>query len=254
MIITKLKEYFLLCLALLVFCVPAFADNHSFFMSQNYTAVIAAGGGIDDPTDISGCLVWTDAINAAATYSNDDPVSTWTNDGSDAADAVQGTSDNQPLFKTNVIDTDKPGILYDGINDFLRCNIANITQPSTHFIIFTTQSGSDNIFDGISGGRQTVVETSGRFYQYGGGSSQDSGITYGVDTYCMLAFFDGDNSYIRIDGIDGSVANCGTDGVADLSLGTTSFKGYIHAYALYNNIISPDSIADLEAYASRYGL
>ncbi len=86
---------------------------------------------ISAPTDISGCVVWIAAD--LDVYSDNDPVSTATNDGS-GADWTQSGS-NRPTYKTAITPTGKPVFRFDGSDDYLIGGDLSALTEGTAFIV-----------------------------------------------------------------------------------------------------------------------
>lgn len=89
------------------------------------------GGGAPAwaPTDKSGLVFWFKADSLS--LSDGDPVSTWTDSsGNLGANATQAGG-NRPLYKTN-IQNGKPGILFDGTDDYFTLSGAIPTSWNTN--------------------------------------------------------------------------------------------------------------------------
>jgi hypothetical protein len=75
------------------------------------------GGGAWSPADLGSALIASleaDALSLA----NNDPVASWTDQTANGNSPAQTTTGKKPAFKTG-IQNGKPGILFDGVDDFL---------------------------------------------------------------------------------------------------------------------------------------
>lgn len=67
---------------------------------------------ITDPLDLTGCVLWLDG--SQETFSNGDPVPTWTDRSGNGNHATQATAGNRPTYDAATL-----GINFDGVNDYL---------------------------------------------------------------------------------------------------------------------------------------
>lgn len=107
-------------------------------------ALFAAGPG----NVSSGLVMWLDAN--ALSLSNNDPVSSWTDQSGSGNHATQDTLSLRPLFKTNTING-KPAIVFDGTDDYVAYN--GTILVNTDYSIFTVvrrnaQGPSNNFYMG----------------------------------------------------------------------------------------------------------
>lgn len=87
---------------------------------------------IVQPDDVAGLILWLKAD--ALGLSDNDPVGTWTDSSSEGNDAIQGTTGNKPLFKTNILNG-LPVVRFDGSNDFMV--VAGFTKGAfTAFYVY----------------------------------------------------------------------------------------------------------------------
>lgn len=98
--------------------------------------------------------------------SNDDTIGTARDLSGYGNDLVQSTAGHKPLYKSGV-QNGKPGIYFDGTDDYLQCLTLSMTQPCTYFVVFDTDdAGVDGIFDGTAIGDRNYFygDPSGHLY------------------------------------------------------------------------------------------
>lgn len=234
------------------------------FQILSSTPKVFVASGTFLPSDISGIEGWYDA-NALTGFSDDDPVggsgSEWTDQTSNGYDLTQGTATRQPLYKTN-IQNGKPGILFDGVNDWINTTSINLTQPTSIFIVCNPDTGSDNIFDSnTNGARNTLVESGGNYLMFAG-SGAGTGTSYSTSAQVLMCVFDGSSSvfYFNNDSAVTSL-NPGSQGMTGFKLGANEtgfgnfFKGYIFEAIVYDSALTSDNWSDLKSYAdTEWGL
>jgi hypothetical protein len=69
------------------------------------------------PIDIAGCSLWLDAADPSTLTLSGSNVSQWNDKSGNGSHVSQATSANQPTYTSN-------GVLFDGVNDFLRSSVA----------------------------------------------------------------------------------------------------------------------------------
>lgn len=224
-------------------------------------STVPTGGAFFSPTSISGLQLWHSALDviSGTEPSNNDPVGTWQDLSGNGYHLTQATSTKKPTYKTNIINTDKPGIYFDG-GDSLISTTAAVSQGNTWVLICRPETGWDYIFDGNTT-RQLMDDNGGPLRMFAG-SSFDTSLnpTEGSD-YFLFGFYNGASSYLRHNGTDTSTGNPGSNGFKDLILGARTgdsswFIGYIFEILLYDSVLSSEQISNLETYfkdASRYG-
>lgn len=99
-------------------------------------------------------------------------VKTWYDQSGNSRDLSQSTTDSQASIVLSILNS-KPGLSFDGTNDFLRTSAFTLNQPA-HFVILLklrTAVLNDYYFDGFSGDNSSLIET-------GPGSAADSATMY----------------------------------------------------------------------------
>lgn len=102
----------------------------------------------------SGLLAWHRADSSGVSYVNDDPVTTL-DDRTTNGRVLTSTSTARPLFKTNVFGT-KPGILFDGVNDYLMYLAGAAFHTGTQFtavLVLKRVSGGGGVMAAVGNGQ-----------------------------------------------------------------------------------------------------
>lgn len=116
----------------------------------NTTALTLKGNlytpGVVQPNTISGLALWLKADSI--TGKNDgDKISTWPDSSTNATDAAQATSANQPKYKTNILNG-KPAILFDGLQTFMAGTLTGVTNAVSVFaVVKLTDTQNAGIWD-----------------------------------------------------------------------------------------------------------
>lgn len=102
------------------------------------------------PSDISGLQLWYDAADNGTLFQNSggtgavtadgDPVGYWGDKSGNTRNVIQATPGRRPLYKPNGIDTGKPSLLCDDIDDFLSRTGFTLTGVQTVALVYRLQS------------------------------------------------------------------------------------------------------------------
>jgi len=92
------------------------------------------------PLQIAGLQFWVAADDLV--LSNNDPVTTWVDKSGNSRNAVQTTSGNKPLYKTNIINS-LPAVLFDASDDYMDFGSLSLSEYS-YFIIINKPDASFN--------------------------------------------------------------------------------------------------------------
>lgn len=234
-------------------------------MSMTLDSTLTVGSGII-PSDISDLYQWYDAtdVNSGAEPTPDDNISSWQDKSGNGLNLGQANSARYPQYKTN-IQNSLPGVLFDGTSDNMNVAISQLTQPVSYVCAWNPTSGADDLFFSSGSSEQhAVIETGGNLNLFAG-SSVSSGLAYPTTAGSLFAIFDtsGTGSYARINGTDGtkyiaigSAPTSGTFYFCANSAGTGNYyKGYIFEFLVYNKLLSPTEIGQLETYLNdKWGL
>jgi hypothetical protein len=205
----------------------ALLDSHNACLVRHCwgAANPAAAGGITDPTQIAGCVVWYTAD--AGTYqdfaggtpaaSDGDPVGAWADRSGNGHHLQQTTTAAKPVLKL-AIQNGKPVVRFDGVQTVLPGGAFTLDQPHTRFAVLLGRTTANQAFiDGsTSNGALFYVPASPAWSMYAG-SELDSALTPDGAFHIWRGTFNGASSKIAID--DGPV----TTGAA----GSTSAGGIV---------------------------
>lgn len=99
-------------------------------ISVNFVSAQVIGpGGVGNTLTLK---LWLKADDLS--LSNGNPVTNWPDASGNGNDASQGTSTNQPIFQTNVING-LPAVSFDGSNDYLTGTLGTLNAPFTLIIV-----------------------------------------------------------------------------------------------------------------------
>lgn len=221
------------------------------------TSIIpAAAAAVVDPTSIANLFAWYKAD--ALTLNNADPVSSWTDSSGNSRHATQATSANQPLFRTNVLNS-KPIIEFDGTNDLLQVTYT-LAQPVTRMAVLryrsttagqASQDGGANI--------AALFDIAGTGYRmYAGNGLQTGTVDTSYHIFCQG--WNGASSTLRVDGGAGVAGDAGSATQGGITFGARA-AGTQHGQVnvaetlVYSRMLTLSEINDLGNYfASRYAL
>ncbi len=226
----------------------------------------SGGGGIADPTDIAGCLLWVRA-DLGVTKDGSNLVSTWADQSGAGRDFTEAGS-SRPLWVTSLVNG-HAGVRFDGSNDKMKTADFAQAQPYHYFVIgnwvsFTTDdtlvcpdndasvakircAGSSSpatidIRQGATSGAEVTGVASGAWHLYRclmNGTSSTLALDAGTpDT-------DTDNMSSAIDGFTlGAAGNSSQYGNVEIA-----------EFVVYSAAISGTDLTNLLAYfQTRYGL
>lgn len=230
------------------------------------------------PSELSDLSVWLDADDTS--FSNNDAVSTWTNKGS-GNNTTQSDSNKRPLFKTNLLNG-KPGIDFDGTNDFLQISSLALDTYISVFIVAKTttakpflveHSANSNSADGFffygdTNSPYNVRRTNGNNYR---GSDDWFGSEAAQAALVIDAISSAPNPMGKVykNGTlqaDGAISSAGGNSLSDTSV-TDTFNifsrngvlffsdGNLHELIIYNAPLSTTNREKVEGYlAHKWGL
>jgi hypothetical protein len=199
---------------------------------------------------------------------NDDPVTTWPDEGSGGNDLTQGTGGLQPVYKAATFNSG-PAVEFDGDDDKLQTAdySAALPQPNTiavigEWITFTDDDTSTvHLFDGKSAGRHMIFPShtvAGSPYRLFAGTTRVADASPAVDVPILLvAIFDGASSDLFENEEDiFSEASPGAQTLAGFTLGhrfadAAAAIGAAFRYAevlIYDRALNAEELADLGEY------
>jgi len=138
--------------------VPAWAANAgpAFFL-LNHRSVSTT----DSPSNYANLKLWLKADSLG--LSDNTQVSSWLDQSGNSNDASQGTSGNQPIFKTNIFGT-LPSVRFDNSNDYMSLVSAvsstSFSAPWTIIFVAKFNSGGGSRLLYGSGTGDAVARTS----------------------------------------------------------------------------------------------
>ena len=201
--------------------------------------------------DIAGLQLWLKA-DAIIGLNDGDAISTWADSSGNAYDFTQ-TGDSRPLYKTG-IQNGKPGVLFDGTNDFM--DMGSAVTVGTVFVV-TEYDGAGNFptYNGV------LTETgSSVFYVIGrintttflaSGSSTPNMRVNGVATVEFAPITDTK----VVTAWDTTPASIATLRLGKDRNNSRYWKGHIHELIIYDTNLSTANKEAVEAYlASKYGI
>jgi len=240
--------------------------------------LVSGGGAPPFSPSVLNPLLWLDAgVGASA--------SSWTNRGSGATDATQGTAINQPTYNSSGFGTNsKPYLVFDGSNDFM--DLGTEYSKLTEHTLFTVHIRGNNLDDNqaiiadvsaTGAGSPSIAGTSivHRYRNkqidtvYGNSPASNYRITRTQQTFESTT-----DVYISMDSKENAVAlntikvNGTTYSVSDvIGTGTTIagaptetsigkwggesygyFDGKIAEILIFDSVLSTDDIASMETY------
>lgn len=179
---------------------------------DNRIAINSQGAvGVSAPPVLSdgSTVLWVDS-QENITKNGSDLVSLWGDKSGNGNDLVQATETNKPTWNSN-------GILFDGVDNFMKAAAFTLVQPEFIYIVVkqVTYSANDRFFDGNTTNKGIVYQagTTPQIQAYAGASStNDSNLA--LDTYGILrVLFNGASSTLQV---NGNAQITGNFGAADM--------------------------------------
>ena len=212
------------------------------------------------PTDISGCVLWLDGLDASSITSSSGSVSVWNDKSGNGYNATQNTSGNRPTYSNN-------GVVMNGTSNYLstsltiptntHCLIAvhkpTTTAGNTSLIRFQTSTyvvfpyyssqarGYINSFDGTTtaAGTSTLLENSV--------ASTNNLIIANITSGSQLIYKNGT--------LQNSATATLSSGTSDpLTIGTYTngtsefYNGTIYELIIYNTTLTNTQMQQIEGY------
>ncbi|MDH5185242.1 MAG: hypothetical protein OEX12_15280, partial [Gammaproteobacteria bacterium] len=172
--------------------------------------------GMGIPRLVPGLAAWYRAADIPNVV-HDNPVGEWPDISGHGHNLLQATPASQPLFKTNV-KNGRPGVYFDGIDDFMQSLTLSLTQPCTYFVVFDTDdaTATDIIIDGTDGINRHVITgsgVSGDLYMYAGVILY-SGVPHPTsNTILLRSTFNSIDSAISVNGGAPIIGDVGTQNI-----------------------------------------
>ena len=176
------------------------------------------------------------------------------------ADITQATGSKQPLRKDGLSPNGKRGVLFDGVDDFLRVTGLTLNQVTHVFVVGQGVVGAigSTVCDGGSSqtGRYSQSNASGTNMNMNAGTSRSTGAVCPAITTAFKAelLWNGANSTLIINGITELAAgNSGSNNMSGVTLGCRgdglgAFNGYIFDYAAFTSELTGGALISMRAY------
>lgn len=218
----------------------------------------SGGGGAFSPSDISNMEFWYDA-DAMTGFIDDDNVggagSEWEDLSSNGYDLTQATATNQPKYKTN-IQNSKPGVLFDGSNDYLSAATSAIAQGFTFIWVWKilTLGVTQYPIQGTTG-RLNFRAFSDNGLRIRMASEASTGYTLDTNAHYGVFYQNGASSEFDLDG----TTNYGTydvgsgswdDIVFGSDSGASASNCYMFEMICYSKQLTAQEQSDIESYLS----
>lgn len=143
--------------------------------------------------------------------SNGGAVSQWADQSGNGRHLKQATATNQPALQGD------GSILFDGVDNFLKCDAFTLNQPETIYLLGkqVTYAGSDRVCDGNTAASGAIFQSGvSPQIQITAGAGAATNGNWTLDTYFALAaVFNGASSVIHV---NGSTATTGDPGAANM--------------------------------------
>ena len=160
-------------------------------------------------------VLWVDS-KENITKNGSDLVSSWGDKSGNGNDLVQATETNKPTWNSN-------GVLFDGVDNFMKAVAFTLIQPEFIYIVFkqVTWTSNARVFDGNSGNSGTLVQngTTPNLNAYAGAfSTASTDLT--LDTYGIVrVLFNGASSTFQVNDNAQTTGNFGAANMGGFQLG-----------------------------------
>lgn len=229
------------------------------------------GTNIPYPLQIPGCVAWLNADYplsiTAAQPADGTAMTSWVNLAGQRLTYTQGTSTNQPVFKTNV-NVGKSGILFDGSNDGISC----AGSPINSYVSYASNAVFTMVFTFKA---LAITNVNGQNLQSMRGSVATDKTTVGIDTGLTNLYFEVNNAGVitnvatsftdttnnhvvivtndgangialYLDGVtaagttvlSGTSGNANTVYIGNVPAFTRGWNGYIYDHVFYSRVIT----------------
>jgi hypothetical protein len=203
------------------------------------------------------------------TYSDGSAVETWYDESGSAYDFTQGTAADRPIFKTAILDNDKPVLRFDGSGDCFELSGADqmsVNQPITYFFVMADDDADTDtrmLTDSQAAGSRIIVYRS-TVWLMAAGIVLDTGDTNDSAWHIHTVTFNGASSTYHLDGTEISSGNAGAFGYGGVTgaqylgadnAGARTWDGDVAEVVLYSAALSEANRNSVGLYlAEKYGL
>lgn len=205
------------------------------------------------PSDIANLWLWLDPTQLTG-LNDGDMVASDTDFSGNSRTPTQTTDNYKPLYKTNIVNN-RPMLLFDGSNDYMRKLSITSTQPYTVFVV-AKPSNQNRIID-LNTGYVSFTASTGyiRLLCNAGSSlsSQTSNVPHPNGVAIGTTVFNTTSSYVAINGgysNTGSVGSSSGDRIHEGSdsTGTVFYSGYVGDRIIYTGAIDASTRRKIEEY------
>lgn len=173
------------------------------------------------PAKLSNLEAWFQFNNGITVTGSG--VSQWDDQSGNGRHLKQGTDTNRPALQGDGT------ILFDGVDNFLKCDAFTLNQPETIYILGrqVTWTNGDCICEGNSNTTGRIVQNSATpQLNISAGNSVASNTDWTVNTYmAVVAVFNGASSSLRVNNNAEVTGNAGAGNMGGFSLGANANPG-----------------------------
>lgn len=206
------------------------------------------------------------SAGGAAAENDGDVVGQWQDQATAAVHVAQGTADNKPLLKLNILNG-QPVLRFDGANDVLSSAFTVggvLSQPFTIFAVAKIDDAEDNAFNVLTDGDDTTnrcfsgKKNNNNWMIHSGVDIEGSAADTSWNIWCML--FHGASSQFWHDGSSEASGDAGADAPDGFSVGAQTnqlyaWDGDIAEIIIYDSNLSDADKNEIGQYlAEKYGL
>lgn len=260
------------------YAVGAYVGEQERF--SNVTSITAVLGQFNDPTIISGCVLWLDALDFDTQLQNGDPVPAWEDKSGMEHDFVQSESARRPLFARNYSTINGNSLIHFNAanNHWLRNDQAGLKFDINEddFTIFWVGLQDASPFTGTvfawredsNNSYQTLYQPSSRASFLGGGVSMNTEGDRPEEVLIVTSAIDHDGECVqRINGVtqltvvrDGQTQSNIPDISYPVRIGARGnnaggiayvLTGYLGELIVYNRKLGAGDIIEVEDYLLR---
>lgn len=205
------------------------------------------------PDQIASLAHWYDATQISG--SDGDAIGTWT-DQEGTENLTESTSSKKPTLRTDGINGLNT-LEFDGSDDRLNKNFADISQPYQIFAIYQKRSSGtqEKLFDGTTDAAlyEEFNRSSNRSMLAGG--TRQSGSSGTTNAQVLTTLFNGASSVARIDGTQDISGDVGSNALDGLTVGANRADGQHGDYdvgevLVYDADLSDTNRNSVETYLS----
>jgi hypothetical protein len=189
----------------------------------------------EDQEDLAGWFRYGVGITATNGL-----VSQWDDVSGNGRHLKQATETNRPGLQAD------GSILFDGVDNYLKCDAFTLNQPETVYLLFrqVTWTSGGHVFDGNAGDSGRVVQFNATpAIRVSAGSSVAQNGNLAVNTYGAIAVvINGASSLIQVNSTTATTGNAGANNMGGFTLGASG------AAAAFGNIQVKEAVVYAAAH------